>query len=178
MRMKLMGSAAIIACLLATATQAHVGLSLTEAPKGATFMLGFGIGHGCDGQPTTTVRLQIPAGVIAVQPVAKPGWTIEIVNGAYTAPQTRDGAPVTEGVVQINWTGGNLPNELYDQFFIRARIADNVETGAMVWFPIVQECPGGGAHRWITVPVEGQPEPAEPTPGLMIGAPAAAGHAH
>ena len=35
MRMRLLGSAAIIGSLLATATEAHVGLSLTEAPKGA-----------------------------------------------------------------------------------------------------------------------------------------------
>jgi uncharacterized protein YcnI len=178
MRKTLLSSAAAMACLLPFMAEAHVGLSLTEAPKGETFMLGFGIGHGCEGQPTTTLRLQIPAGVIAVQPVAKPGWNIEIVTGAYTAPQTRDGAAVTEGVVQINWTGGNLPSELYDQFFIRARIADNVEEGTMIWFPVVQECPNG-ASRWITVPVEGQPEPDEPTPGLVVGEPAVVGgHAH
>jgi periplasmic copper chaperone A len=176
MRMTLLGSAAM-ACLLGSPAEAHVGLTPAEAEKGVTVVLGFGIGHGCEGQPTTAVRLQIPAGVIAVQPFAKPGWTIEIVNGAYAGPQARDGAQVTEGVIQINWTGGNLPSELYDQFFIRARIADNVETGTMVWFPVVQECPNG-VSRWITVPVEGQPEPAEPTPGLMVGEPAAAGHAH
>jgi uncharacterized protein YcnI len=154
--------------LSALPAAAHVGLSVEEAHKGATFTLGFGIGHGCEGNPTTTVRLQVPEGVISVQPYAKPGWEIEVVSGAYGATQMRGEIPVSEGVVQINWTGGSLDNALYDEFVIRARIADNIADETMIWFPVVQECAAGGVHRWIAIPVEGQAEPDEPAPGLLV----------
>lgn len=158
-------SAAIVAS--AQSASAHVGLTMEGAPKGVTFTVGFAVGHGCDGSPTTTLRTQIPTGIISVQPIAKPGWEIEIVTGQYQTPQQRDGVAVTEGVTEIRWSGGNLPAEWYDEFAIRARIADNVEPGTMIWFPLVQECVQG-VNRWITVPVEGQPEPEEPTPGLLV----------
>jgi uncharacterized protein YcnI len=148
-------------------SEAHIGLSVGEAQIGSTFLLGLGIGHGCEGQPTIAVRLQIPAGVISVQPIPKPGWDIDMVTGGYAAPQMQGDTPVAEGVTEVHWTGGNLPSAFYDQFFIRVRIANDVEPGTMIWFPVIQECTED-VHRWITVPVEGQPEPEEPTPGLRV----------
>ncbi len=179
---RILGSAALVAAglfTLALPAAAHVGLSPDEAHKGETVVLAFGIGHGCEGNPTTIVRLQIPEGVISVQPYAMPGWEIELVTGNYATSHMRGEIPVTEGVTQINWTGGSLDNALYGEFRIRARVADDVADESMVWFPVVQECAAGGTHRWIQVPVEGQPEPDEPTPGLMVlPADAAAGRAH
>jgi uncharacterized protein YcnI len=174
-----MKNALLAATMLATMTSAalaHVGVTPSSLPTNQTALVGFGIGHGCDGPPTTTVRMQIPLGVISVQPVAKPGWEITITRSSYAAPQMNGTATVAEGVTLIEWTGGNLPDELYDQFWIRARVASNVAADTRLYFPMVQECPDG-VHRWISIPVEGQPEPAEPAPGITVGAPAAAaGH--
>ncbi len=177
MRTSVWFGAAALGCVIACPSAAHVGLSPTEAPTGQAFLISVGIGHGCDGAATTVLRVQMPAGVISVQPVPKPGWTIEIVSGPYAAPQMQGATEVREGVTELRWTGGNLPNAFYDQFVFRARLADNLEHGTMVWFPVIQEC-ATGIHRWITVPVEGQPEPAEPTPGLMVAEPTEGGHAH
>ncbi|MGD9738810.1 MAG: YcnI family protein [Bauldia sp.] len=163
------------AALLASAAQAHVHVVPAEAGPGATFTLGFTFGHGCEGAPTTALRVQMPAGIVSVQPFVKAGWQIEAVTGAYAAPQTLNGAEIAEGVVEVRWTGGEVPDALYDEFYVRARIADNVEPGTTLWFPVIQECPGGATSRWITVPVEGQPEPDEPTPGLLVTEPATGG---
>ncbi|MGV8841228.1 MAG: YcnI family copper-binding membrane protein [Bauldia sp.] len=178
MKKSLILATTAVACCIATIAEAHVGVTPAEVPAGQATLVGFGIGHGCDGAPTTAIRMRIPEGVIAVQPVAKPGWDIAITTGTYATPQIDGEALVTEGVTMIEWTGGNLPDAFYDQFWIRARVATGVEHGAMMWFPIVQECAGGGVHRWITVPVEGQPEADEPTPGFAVGEPAEGGHGH
>lgn len=177
MRKALILAGTALACLSAGLAEAHVGVTPAEVPSGQTTLIGFGIGHGCDGAATTAIRMQIPAGIISVQPVAKPGWDIAITTGTYDAPQMNGQTAVNEGVTMIEWTGGNLPSELYDQFWIRARVASDVEHGTMIYFPVIQEC-GDEANRWITVPVEGQPEPDEPTPGLMATEPAEAGRTH
>jgi uncharacterized protein YcnI len=177
MKKSLILATTAFACFTAAA-QAHVGVTPAEIPGGKTTLIGFGIGHGCDAAATIAVRMQIPEGVISVQPVAKPGWEITITRGTYATPQMNGETQVTEGVTMIEWTGGNLPNEWYDQFWIRARVATSVEPHTMMWFPVVQECAGGGVNRWITVPVDGQPEPDEPTPGFMVTEPGEAAHAH
>ncbi|MCC6982974.1 MAG: YcnI family protein [Bauldia sp.] len=151
-------------CLAAPA-MAHIGTSPAEVHKGATFEVGFGVGHGCDGSPTIAVRLQVPDGVTSVRPVAKAGWAIEVV---------RDGDEVT----QVNWTGGSLDDALYDRFTIRGQIEEGVAEESVVYFPMVQEC-AVGVHRWISIPVEGQPEPDEPAPGItVLPAEAGGGHGH
>lgn len=154
------------ACLIAAPALAHVGLAVngTAAP-GSTNLFGFGPGHGCGTSPTTAMRIQIPAGIENVKPVAKPGWDIEIVTNA-------DG-----GVTEIHFTGGNLPNEWYDQFWIRARINAEVAVETHIYFPIVQECVEG-VNNWIAIPVEGQPEPEEVAPGFEVIEATEAGHAH
>jgi uncharacterized protein YcnI len=156
--------AAGVAGLVAPAV-AHVGTSPAEVHKGATFEVGFGIGHGCDGSPTVAVRLQVPEGVTAVKPLVKPGWEIEVV---------KDGDRVT----QVNWTGGSVDDALYDRFTIRGQVDDTVAEESVVYFPIVQEC-AAGVHRWISIPVEGQPEPEEPAPGVrVLPAEEGGGHGH
>ncbi len=164
--MKKIAYAAFAAALtLAVPATAHMGLAVNGAgAPNTTSLFGFGPGHGCGTSPTTAVRIQIPAGIENVKPVAKSGWNIEIITGA-------DGA-----VTEIHFTGGNLPNEWYDQFWIRARINADVAPETRIYFPIVQECVEG-ANNWIEIPVEGQPEPAEPAPGFTVNAPVeAAGH--
>lgn len=159
-------AAAFAAALtLAVPASAHMGLAVNGAgAPNTTSLFGFGPGHGCGTSPTIAVRIQIPAGITSVKPVAKAGWEIAITTNA-------DGA-----VTQIDFTGGNLPNEWYDQFWIRAKIDAAVEAGTKIYFPVVQEC-AEGANNWIEIPVEGQPEPAEPAPGFTVAAPvAAAGH--
>lgn len=105
----------------------------------------------------------------------KPGWDIEIIRGTYAAPQQQGGTTIAEGVTELRWSG-TLPVAFYDEFFFRARLADGVTAGTKIWFPVIQEC-AVGLNRWITQPVDGQPEPDEPTPGFEVTDPVAdAGH--
>jgi periplasmic copper chaperone A len=169
MSMKLRATLAGGALLLAaTPAAAHVTLETEEAEPESTYKAVLRVGHGCEGHPTTAVRIRIPEGMIAVKPMPKPGWTIEIRKGAYDRPYDYFGETLTEGVTEIAWSGGELPDEYYEEFVFRGRLT-GFEPGTVLSFPIVQECTEG-VHRWIEIPAEGQDpdELDEPAPQLTI----------
>ena len=76
-------SAALCGALLIAPhlTAAHVYLETAEAPANGTYKAVLRVPHGCDGKPTIGLRVQIPEGVIAVKPMPKPGWQLEIDQG-------------------------------------------------------------------------------------------------
>lgn len=157
-----------------SATQAHVTLETTEAPVGASYKAVLSVPHGCEGEPTLKVRVQVPEGLIAVKPMPKAGWALGTVTGKYAQSYDYYGTPMTEGVTEIIWTG-ELPDAFYDEFVFRGMLASNLEPGTELHIPIVQEC-ASGAERWIEIPAAGQdPDSLEsPAPGVML-LPAAGG---
>lgn len=153
---------------------AHATLEVTEAPADSTYKAVIRIGHGCEGAATTTVRVQIPEGVIVAKPMPKAGWEVELTEADYAQTYDYYGTAVTSGVTEIAWIGGNLPDNFYDEFVFRARIT-GFEPGTALVFPVVQECGSDLAERWIEIPAEGQdPESLEyPAPILTVTEPEA-----
>ncbi|MCU0904083.1 MAG: DUF1775 domain-containing protein [Tabrizicola sp.] len=166
---------AAVLAMTATGAFAHATFEKGEAQQGAGYKAVLRVPHGCNGEATLKVRVQIPEGVIAVKPMPKAGWTLETVKGPYEKEYDYFGSKLTEGVKEIVWTG-ELLDEHYDEFVFRATITDAFAVGSMVYFPTVQEC-ANGAERWIEIPAEGQdPHALEgPAPGVMIVEP---GHNH
>jgi uncharacterized protein YcnI len=164
-----LGAAAAILCI-GTAS-AHVTLETQQAPAGASYKAVLRVPHGCDGSATTAIRVRIPAGIIGVKPMPKPGWKLDTVSGAYAKPATLRGAKVSEGVTEIAWSGGNLADAYYDEFVFTSALAEELEAGQTVYFPIVQECEKG-VNRWIEIPAAGargdHSESAQPAPGLKV----------
>ena len=132
--------AAALAVVAAGAAQAHVTLETGEAPAG-TYKAVLRVPHGCEGEATLRLRVQIPEGVIAVKPMPKPGWELETVTGKYARSYDYYGTPLTEGVTEIDWTG-KLPDACYDEFVFRGTLTDGFAPGTIVYFPVVQECAG------------------------------------
>jgi uncharacterized protein YcnI len=147
---------------------AHITLEQQEAPAGSTYKAVLRVGHGCDGAPTTAVRVRIPDGVIAVKPMPKPGWQLETKVEPYPEPAQYFEQTLTEGVREITWSGGSLPDAWYDEFVFRGRLPES-EPGTTVYFPVVQECEQG-VHRWIEIPAEGKTRDdyEEPAPGVVL----------
>jgi uncharacterized protein YcnI len=166
---KLAPAAAFAAALFSSAASAHVTLETGEAPGGSTYKAVLRVGHGCEGKPTTALRVRIPEGVIAVKPMPKPGWQLTTSTGKYERTYDYFGTPMTEGVTEIAWTGSELPDAWYDEFVFRARLTD-LAPGTTVYFPVVQECAAGAVHRWIEVPEAGKTadDYQEPAPGVLI----------
>jgi uncharacterized protein YcnI len=149
---------------------AHVTLEQREAPVGASYKVVLRVPHGCDGSATVKLRVTIPEGVISVKPMVKAGWTLEVKRGAYDKSYSfMHGAKFTEGVKEITWSGGNLPDAYYDEFVITTFIAGELTPGATLYFPVVQECEKG-VHNWVEVPSADKPagKLGDPAPGLKL----------
>jgi uncharacterized protein YcnI len=159
------GSALLIAPHMLAA---HVTLESKEAPPNTSYKAVLRVGHGCEGKPTTAIRVQIPEGVIAAKPMPKPGWRLATLKAKYERPYDYFGSELTEGVKEITWSGGELPDDFYDEFVFVGRLTDFV-SGTILSFPTVQEC-AGAVHRWIEIPAAGQDpdELEEPAPQLTI----------
>lgn len=153
---------------------AHVTIETRQAPVGGTYKAVLRVPHGCDGTATTTLRVKIPEGVIAVKPMPKPGWTIGTVKGPYAKTYTMfHNAKLSEGVTELSWSGGKLPDAYYDEFVFQAFLTRDLEPGKTIYFPVVQECEKG-VHRWIEIPAEGKSgeQLDQPAPGLKLLPPA------
>nr|WP_308423866.1 DUF1775 domain-containing protein [Aureimonas glaciei] len=105
----------------------------------------------------------------------KAGWELTTKVEPYSEPVKYYDQTLKEGVREIAWTGGKLPDDWYDEFVFRARLP-KAESGTVIRFPIVQECEGATV-RWIEVPTEGQDshDLEEPAPEVTI-TPAASHH--
>ena len=153
----------------ATAAFAHITLEAQEAKVGSTYKAVLRVPHGCDGSATIKIRVQIPEGVIAVKPMPKPGWTLATVKGKYAASYDYYGTPTNEGVKEVVWSGGNLPDEFYDEFVFRGYLTADLKPDTKLYFPVVQECEKG-VHRWIEIPAAGKTadDYQEPAPAVKL----------
>jgi uncharacterized protein YcnI len=161
-------AAAALSVVTSSAALAHVTLETPQAAAGSTYKAVLRVGHGCEGSPTTAIRVRVPEGMIAVKPMPKPGWELTTKVAPYPQPVKYFETTMTEGVSEIAWTGGSLPDAWYDEFVFRGRLPD-VAAGSMVWFPVVQEC-ADGTNRWIEIPTAGKnaDDYESPAAGLKI----------
>jgi periplasmic copper chaperone A len=151
---------------------AHVALENGQAPVGSQYKAVLQVLHGCNGSATTTIRVRIPDGIVAVRPMPKAGWKLDVVTGKYEKPHSLGHAQVSEGVTEVAWSGGNLPNAFYDEFVFMATVAGDLQEGQTIYFPVVQQCERG-VHRWIDIPTGpvaagAHGEGAQPAPGLKL----------
>lgn len=168
--MKSLSLAALAAAVMAGPALAHVTLETQQAPVGSTYKAVLRVPHGCNGAATTRVRIRIPDGVIAVKPMPKPGWTLETTKGKYGKAYDYYGTPTAEGVTEVSWSGGKLPDEHYDEFVLRAYLTTDLKPETTLHVPVVQECEGGGVERWIEIPAAGKSadDYKFPAPGLKL----------
>ena len=153
-RQYILDAAAVAAA--GTAAFAHATLEKGEAAVGASYKAVIRVPHGCQGKPTNVVRVRIPEGMFAAKPMPKPGWTLEKISGPYERSYDNHGTRLTEGVKEVVWSGGNVPDDEYDVFVVRGSIAPDLEVGSTLWFLVVPQCPEGAAERWIEIPSEDQ----------------------
>lgn len=161
--------AGLAAVSIAGTAQAHVVFAQPVATAGAHWAGALRVSHGCDGSATTSVRVEIPVGIVVARPQPKAGWTIVIEREPLAAPVAAEGGGMlTERVSAITWTG-RLPDDQFEEFSLAAKLP--AETVALA-FPVIQTCEQGEA-RWTEAAVAGAPRPAHPAPVLTLQAGAA-----
>jgi uncharacterized protein YcnI len=152
---------------------AHIVLQVEDAQVGAAYRAVLVVGHGCGDEATTGMRVQVPEGFYNVKPMPKAGWTIDTVTGPYQTPFINHGTEITEGVTEISWTGGSLPNAFFDEFTFRGTFGAALEEGTTFYFPVIQTC-GALEDAWIDQ--SGDHDVEFPAPSVTLSP--AAGHAH
>lgn len=161
---------AFAATLAVSSARAHVTLETRQAAVGDYYKAVFAVPHGCAGSATIKIRVQIPEGVIGVKPMPKPGWNVDVVEGQYAMPYDYHGSKLSEGVKEVVWSGGKLPDHQYDEFVLMSFLTDSLKPNTMLYFPTVQECEQG-VSRWIDIPAEGSAghgHDKSPAPGVKL----------
>ncbi|AWN46851.1 copper resistance protein CopZ [Methylobacterium terrae] len=168
-RAGLAATLSVAPALVAAPAFAHAVLAVPQGSPNQTYRGVVQIGHGCDGRATTAITVTIPEGVIAAKPMPKAGWELATVKGAYARAYPSHHGTVSEGVKEITWKGGSLPDGFYDEFVFQARLTDAVAPGGTVYFPVRQEC-DGAVVDWREVPAAGQSarDLKSPAPGVRI----------
>ena len=173
---RILSAASVAAILLASSPAfAHVELQTNKAPAASSYKAVLMVPHGCAGSPTVGLKVQIPDGVIGTKPMAKPGWRVAVKTAKLAQPVDIEGEKITEAVKEIDWSGGNLPDGLYDEFAFVANLPD--KPGTTIYFPAVQIC-AKGETRWIEIPAQGQSSDdlKAPAPSLTLGPKEAGGN--
>lgn len=162
----------------AAIAHAHVTLERDAAPVGAGYKAVFSVPHGCKGQATNEVSIDIPEGVIAVKPMPKAGWTLALEKGPYKRSYGfYHGQTKSDGVKRVIWSGGNLSDEHFDQFVLSSFIAAELPADTALVFPVTQKC-ADGELRWEQVAAPGQDPHSLDYPAPVLRLMAASGRNH
>jgi uncharacterized protein YcnI len=148
----LLGAAISLVPALAAA---HISITSGPGFANATQIVKFGVGHGCEGLDTYSVKIDIPAAVTSVRPMPSDFGKISVE------------ADATGAVTSVTWTRTTqetLDSDLaYYELSVRAKLPDAGFT--TVYFPTHQYCRSadGGVvvTDWIgTDPANTMVEPA------------------
>jgi uncharacterized protein YcnI len=165
----------------ASTSFSHVVLQDGAAAAGQSYRATLRVGHGCEGTPTTGMKITIPAGFNGAQPMPKAGWTVSTVVGKLAQPYESHGKKFTEGVLEISWTANNresaLPDAYYDEFVLRGTTPAKA---GPIWFKVVQTCEKG-SNQWVEVPASGASTKGLKSPAALLevlDVQPAGGHSH
>lgn len=141
----------VAALSIATAVQAHVTIAPNEAKPGQQTMVKIHVGHGCDGKPTSQVRVDIPRALTMAHPQDVPGWTL--VSKASGHRTTR-----------VTWTAMGEAPESTPDFEIHIGLPGSEQ---MVYIPVTQTC-GKDVVRWTAKPSASGKAPDHPAPSVKV----------
>lgn len=161
--------------LMAAPASAHATLEQHEAQASSTTKITLRVPHGCAGEATHTVRLNLPDGFYAAMPMPKPGWAFSTETGPYAQPYDNHGTAMTEGLRAVTWSGGHLEDGWYDEFVVRGTFGADIAPGTVMHFPALQECATKTADWTDTGGARDVPNPA-PHLTVVAGSNDDAGH--
>ena len=147
-------ASAVALFALTAPASAHVTLDNGMSSWGSYYKAVLRVPHGCDGAATTGLAVDIPEGVISVKPKMMAGWTIKTTSGAYAHTYTIHGKPVNEGVKRVEWSGGNVPDDRFDEFAFQVKLPDDKEI-MRIYFPVTQMC-GSTTVHWNEIAKPGE----------------------
>ncbi|MBB4953428.1 uncharacterized protein YcnI/copper(I)-binding protein [Agrobacterium vitis] len=150
----LFASAAVALTAASSSAFAHATFANKDVKAEGYIAAALQVPHGCDGRATQDVFVKLPEGFISAKPQPKAGWTLEVIKGKYQKSYDNHGTQITEGPVEIRWTGGNLPDAFYDTFVIYGKVS-GVAAGTKLPFAVTQVCGADAKVAWDEIPAAG-----------------------
>ena len=170
---RLLGAvAAGLALAIATigTASAHVTIDEHEVVAGESAIVTLAVMHGCDGSPTTAVRIQLPESIATVTPTVNPGWTADMVTEALDEPIVGPhGEQLTERISEVVYTAVTPLADGYRDTFELSIDVPAEAVGQMLYFPTIQTCEAGET-AWIEIPSAGSEgdDLDAPAPGVLV----------
>lgn len=143
---------------------AHITPVDPTAPAGTYATVELQVPHGCDGQATNKVSVQLRDDISSVTAQSIPGWTVEYERSPLDEPIEDHGQEITEYVSSVSWTatGDPLPDDQFMRFGISMRTPDLA--GETLLLPTVQDCVDGSDSAWINA----DPDSDNPAPSVEL----------
>ena len=160
----------LIVLASAGVASAHVGIVEDEVEAGSTALITFQFSHGCEGSPTTAIRIQMPENIPAVAPTINPNWDVTKTMEALDAPiEGSHGEQLTERVAEVVYTAKTPVADGYRDVFVLSVSIPEDAAGTTLFFPTIQTCEAGET-AWIEIPAEGQDHDdlESPAPGVAV----------
>lgn len=158
-----------LAGLIAGPALAHPVFADREAVAGSHWAGELRLGHGCDGSPTTSLRVEIPEALLVVRAQPKPGWSLDVEREPLAQPVAGEGGRmIVERVTAVTWSG-RLADDQFDVFGLAAKLPD--APGSLA-FNVIQTCEEGVVAWNETAGPDGA-RPAHP-PAMLNLTPSAA----
>ena len=133
---------------------AHDYIAPALAPAGYNQDLEIRVAHGCEGSPTTEVRVKIPEEIYDVKIFHNRDWEIETKMRVLDPPITDEfGRKKTEAIDEIIWKNPSspLPDMRVEGFRIRPTLPN--EPGRILFFRTINNC-AEGSDSYIELPEE------------------------
>ncbi|MEY5097961.1 MAG: hypothetical protein RJA36_680 [Pseudomonadota bacterium] len=161
-------AAALLGASLSAPALAHVVLAEPSAVAGSHYKAVLRVGHGCDGSPTTGLRVSVPAGFEGARPQPKPGWNVTTRKARLAQPYSSHGKTVSEDVVEIQWSAASresaLPDGQFDEFAFTTRLPDRA---GPAWVKVLQTCEKGQID-WSELPAAGSSTKGLKSPAALL----------
>src|SRR5690606_17930776 len=134
--------AAAFVLAVPAAASAHVGVSPDHIPAGSSTLLTFSFSHGCEGSPTTALRVTMPEGIGNAWPTFDSDWSADIdknESGAVSAVTFTAAEPVAEGL----------------RGMVGLTVITDKHAADQLVFPVEQRCVTG-VNEWTQVAEDGE----------------------
>ena len=159
-----------LAVAVSTSAAAHVSIQEDEVAAGSSAIVTFAFSHGCEGSPTTQLRIQMPESIPTVAPTINANWDVEKVTETLDTPiEGAHGEQITERVSEVVYTARTPVEDGFRDTFELSLTVPEDAAGETIYFPTIQTCEGGET-AWIEIPAEGQDaeELESPAPGVEV----------
>ncbi|KAG0192454.1 hypothetical protein DFQ28_009065 [Apophysomyces sp. BC1034] len=127
--------------ILASTSQAHVGITPPTGKPGQSLNASFHVPHGCNGSATTSITVSVPDTVVTILPAQVTNWNLTVAYRPLDKPMQVAGQTINQTVSNFTWAGGNLPNDQFQDFPMQITLPQvdlSNQSNVTLYFPTIQ----------------------------------------